>query len=290
MVAIRRGKKKDFKDLLTVYQTTRWYYRSVPDGYLNVDQVRQEHSGVAFKRWGWLVAEKDDSIVGEIVFNIEKNLSSGKLGVIRNLDVDVRFQKTTIGTQLTRAAEDVLRKKKAVRIVALTPPEAYNYWMKIGYFARGSLIELEKHLSRISRKVASAVSGLKRIEIKDVKKLPKTFRFSNKSVPGMLAESVSRIIDKGEQGKLLEFRIDDKLVGVSTIIKEDKGNAQFIVDFPKRGVDYAPSIIANTALAASRWRIKKVCTVIPKDQLQVYGSVGSWSSEDARSIPVTRII
>ncbi|MGD9396023.1 MAG: GNAT family N-acetyltransferase, partial [Candidatus Thorarchaeota archaeon] len=149
MVTIRQGVMKDCTDLLEVYQGTRWFYRSRKGGYTTVEQVKDEHRGPAFERWGWLVAEEKGKVIGEIVFRAEKNPVSGKVGIIRNLDIDVRNQKTMIGTQLTRAAEDVLRSKRVVRVVATTPPAAYNYWMKIKYFARGSIMKISISATKI---------------------------------------------------------------------------------------------------------------------------------------------
>ncbi len=113
MVTIRQGVMKDCKDLLEVYQGTRWFHRVRDGGYTTLEQVNDEHIGSAFERWGWLVAEEKGKVVGEIVFRYENNPVTGRVGIVRNLDIDVRNQKTTIGTKLTRAAEYVLRKKES---------------------------------------------------------------------------------------------------------------------------------------------------------------------------------
>ena len=131
MVIIRKGKIRDCKDLLTVYQTTRWFYRNTPDGFRTVEQIKKEHKSVGFKNWGWLVAEEKGKVVGEIVFRAEKNPIAGKIGIIRNLDIDVRQQKLDVGTKLTQAAEVAMKGKRVFRVVATTPPAAYNYWMKV---------------------------------------------------------------------------------------------------------------------------------------------------------------
>ena len=112
MVKIRQGKMKDCTDLFEVYQGTRWFYRTREGGYTTVEQIKEEHRGAAFSRWGWLVAEVKGRVVGEIVFRTEKNPIAGRIGIIRNLDIDVRHQKVMIGTKLTNAAEVVMKKKK----------------------------------------------------------------------------------------------------------------------------------------------------------------------------------
>ena len=79
MINIRAGKIRDCKDLLTVYQTTRRVYQTIPGSYTTVEDIIREHRTVDFKNWGWLVAEMDGNIVGEIVFRIEKNPTTVKV-------------------------------------------------------------------------------------------------------------------------------------------------------------------------------------------------------------------
>ena len=49
MVTIRQGKMRDCTDLLTVYQTTRWYHRIKDNGYKTVEEVKDEHAPVEVK-------------------------------------------------------------------------------------------------------------------------------------------------------------------------------------------------------------------------------------------------
>jgi len=286
MVTIRQGVMKDCKDLLEVYQGTRWFHKVRDGGYTTLEQVKEEHRGVAFERWGWLVAEEKGKVIGEIVFRYEKN-PTGRVGIIRNLDIDVRNQKTTIGTKLTRAAEDVLRKKKAVRVIATTPPAAYNYWMKVNYFARGSIMNIHLSSSKIPMKKSTKV---KTVNLKDISKLPKSMRFSHIAYPGSLAELASRVIDNETTGKLMEFYSDGKLMGVGVVVKEDAKTALFVTDVTKRGLDFVDVIISQTISASSRWKVKKVRSIIPKDYLVLFTSFAKWTSEMSTDIPVTRLL
>ena len=286
MVSIRKGLMKDCTDLLEVYQGTRWFYRQREGGYSTVEQVKDEHRGTAFQRWGWLVAEQEGRVVGEIVFGAEKN-PNGRIGVIRNLDVDVRYQKAEIGTQLTRAAEAVMRKKRVVRVVATTPPAAYNYWMKVGYFARGSILEVKKPISRIPDRLTRTV---KRVKVSAESKIPKTMRFSNIAYPGLLADVAGSIVDGESQGVLLEFTSKDKLVGVGAILSKSKTESFFVADVTKKGVELADVVISRTAKVGSKLKAKTVSTAIPKGQLPHYSKLGKWTSKDSTDIPVTRLL
>ena len=286
MVIIRQGVMKDCKDILEVYQGTRWFHRVRDGGYTTLEQVKDEHRGAAFERWGWLVAEEKGKVVGEIVFRYEKN-PTGRVGIIRNLDVDVRNQKTTIGTKLTRAAEDVLRIKKVVRVTATSPPAAYNYWMKVNYFARGSIMNIHQSISKIPIK---KTTKLKTVNLKDVSKLPKSMRFSHIAYPGSLAELAARVIDGETTGKLMEFYSDGRLMGVGVVAREEVKTALFVSDVTKHGLDFADIIISKTARASSTWKIKKVRSIIPKDQLGLFTSFTKWTSEMSTDIPVTRLL
>ncbi|MFW9768586.1 MAG: GNAT family N-acetyltransferase [Candidatus Thorarchaeota archaeon] len=287
MVTIRQGAMKDCKDLLEVYQGTRWFHRVRDGGYKTLEQVKDEHRGAAFERWGWLVAEERGRVVGEIVFRYERNPISGRVGIIRNLDIDVRNQKTTIGTKLTRAAEAVLRKKRVVRVVATTPPAAYNYWMKVQYFARGSILNIQLPLARIPAKKTTKV---KTVTLKGVTKLPKSMRFSHIAYPGSLAELASRVISGELPGKLMEFTSEDRLIGVGVITNENSKMALFAADVTKKGLEYADVIVSRTVNASSTWSPKTVRSIIPKDQLIVFNSLVKWKSETSTDIPVTRLL
>ncbi|MHA1613748.1 MAG: GNAT family N-acetyltransferase [Candidatus Thorarchaeota archaeon] len=287
MVTIRQGMMKDCTDLLEVYQGTRWFYRTKEGGYTTVEQIKDEHRGAAFARWGWLVAEEKGRVVGEIVFRTEKNPIAGKIGIIRNLDIDVRQQKLTIGTKLTRAAEVAMKKKKAVRVIATTPPAAYNYWMKVKYFARGSISNLQISLNKIPEKRTSKV---KTVKIKVPLKIPKSMKFSNIAYPGSLAEMAGDVIDGRSKGNLLEFQSDGRVIGVGVIVRKDAKTASFVADVTKKGFDFADIVISRTVRSAVPWKVKSVETTIPKDQLDIYTSFAKWSSELSTDIPVTRLL
>ncbi|MHA1928229.1 MAG: GNAT family N-acetyltransferase [Candidatus Thorarchaeota archaeon] len=287
MIKIRLGTMRDCNDLLTVYQTTRWFHRPKKDGYTTVEQVKQEHREIGFKKWGWLVAEKDSSIVGEIVFRIEKNPTTGTLGIIRNLDIDVRFQKMGVGSKLTGAAEKIMKDRRALRVVSTTPPEAYNYWMKLGYFARGSLLRISSPISNIPQQRKGAIET---IELKDVVKLPKSMIFSNMASPGMLLNILSDIINYGHKGRIFEFYRDNKLLGVGASVKREAGISEFVADVTMIGIDYYPTIIAKVAKSVSRWKPKEIFSIIPTDQLKNYEELLRWSRDNAREIPITKLL
>ncbi len=287
MVTIRQGMMKDCTDLLEVYQGTRWFYRTREGGYTTVEQIKEEHRGAAFARWGWLVAEEKGRVVGEIVFRTEKNPIAGKIGIIRNLDIDVRQQKETIGTKLTRAAEGALKKKKVVRVVATTPPAAYNYWMKVKYFARGSIANLRISLNKVPEKRTNKV---KTIKIKDPQKLPKSMKFSNIAYPSALAELAGNVIDGRSKGILLEFQSDGRVIGVGVVVRRNTKTASFVADVTKKGIGFADIVISRTARSAIPWKVKSVETTIPKDQVDVYTSFAKWSFELSTDIPVTRLL
>lgn len=287
MVEIRQGKLSDCKDLLTVYQTTRWYYLERENGYTTVEDVKAEHQLLGFKNWGWLVAEKDGIVIGEIVFRVEKNPVAGRIGIIRSLDVDVRHQKTTIGTQLTRAAEKTLKEKRAARVVSISPPEAYNFWMKVEYFARGSLVNINVNPERV-KKVSP--KGMKPFEIKNLDKLPKSMEFSNLAVPGLIVEMINQIKMKQSSGKLYEFYQSDALIGIGALRRVTPKLAEFVIDCTLLGKTHFGFLVDKIATAAIRLGVKKIMSKIPKDQVDLYRSVGRWSFEDAREIPVTRLL
>jgi hypothetical protein len=287
MATIRQGMMKDCTDLLEVYQGTRWFYRIKEGGYTTVEQVKDEHKGAAFERWGWLVAEEKGKVIGEIVFRAEKNPVSGKVGIIRNLDIDVRNQKATIGTMLTRAAERVLKEKRVVRVVATTPPAAYNYWMKVKYFARGSIMNINLSTTKIP---TLRTPRVKTAHLKDEVKLPTSMRFSHIAYPGSLAELASSVVNGTLKGNLMEYYSDERLVGVGVVAQIDAKTAVFVADVTKRGLAVSDIVISRTAGFALKWKVKKVQSVIPKDYLSVFTSFAKWSSEMSTDIPVTRLL
>jgi len=278
---------KDCTDLFEVYQGTRWFYRTREGGYTTVEQIKEEHRGAAFSKWGWLVAEEKGRVVGEIVFRIEKNPIAGRIGIIRNLDIDVRFQKTYIGTKLTKAAEDVMKKRRVVRVIATTPPAAYNYWMKVKYFARGSISNVKLSISKVPE---MRTSKIKTVKIKSPTKLPKSMKFSNIAYPSSIADMAGDIIDGRAKGNLLEFTFDNRVIGVGAIVRKDPKTASFVADVTKRGLEHASIVISRTARVAIPWKVKSVETTIPKDQVGLYTSFAKWSSELSTDIPVTKLL
>ena len=287
MPTIRQGKMKDCTDLLEVYQGTRFFYRTQKEGYTTVEQIKDEHRGVAFSKWGWLVAEEKGRVLGEIVFRTEKNPIVRKIGIIRNLDIDVRYQKAYLGTKLTQAAETVMKKRRVVRVIATTPPAAYNYWMKVKYFARGSISNVKLPISRVPE---LRTSKIKTVKIKSPTKLPKSMKFSYIAYPGSLAEMAGNIIDGRVTGTLLEFTSNDRVIGLGAIIKKDSKTASFVADVTKKGLDYANIVVSRTARIAVPWKVKSVETTIPKDQVGLYTSFAKWSSELSTDIPVTKLL
>jgi hypothetical protein len=281
MVKIRNGLMKDCKDLLEVYMGTRW-----SEGFTTVEQVKLEHKGVAFEKWGWLVAEVRGKVVGEILCRVEKNPIAGRIGLIRSLGINVQHQKKAIGTKLTKVAEKVLRSKKAGRFVGTTTPEAYNYWMKVDYHKRYWLMRIEAPPSKIPSKKSKKVS---REIIQETKKLPKSMRFSNLAYTGELAEVVREIITYGKRGVLMEFHSDDVLVGVGAAVKHDDNTAKFIADVTPKGADFANLVVLQTAKAAAKLKPKTVWTLIPEDRLPWYKGLAKWKSEMYRDFPVTKL-
>ncbi len=282
MVTIRKGVMKDCKDLLTVYQGTHW-----ADGYKTVEQVKAVHRGVTFVKWGWLVAEMKGSIVGEAIFRVEKNPLAGRIGIIKDIGVDVRYQKRKIGTKLTKATEKVLREKRAVRVLATSPPEAYNYWMKVKYFARGKIFKVEIPPSKIPQKKSTKV---KTNRLSDITKIPKSMKFSHLAYPGALADMISEIVDRGTKGQLLEYHEKDRLIGVGAVVVDDDKTARFVADVPKGCEDYSELVIVRTARASSRWKATSVSSIVSKDQLVLYTGFAPWSYVQEREIPVTRLL
>jgi hypothetical protein len=115
-------------------------------------------------------------------------------------------------------------------------------------------------------------------------------RFSHIAHPGSLTNLVRGIIHDGQTGKLFEYYVKDKLVGVGAVAKEESKNAEFVADVTIAGLDQAAAVIAKIAKAASRWKIHHVWTRIPKGFLPYYMEVAKWKTETARDIPVTRLI
>ena len=120
--------------------------------------------------------------------------------------------------------------------------------------------------------------------------MPLLFRFSHIAYPGSLAELAARVIDGETTGKLMEFYSDGRLMGVGVVAKEEVKTALFVSDVTKHGLDFADIIISRTACSSSTWKVKKVRSIIPKDQLGLFTSFTKWTSEMSTDIPVTRLL
>jgi len=282
-VLIRSGGMRDCKDILTIYQTTRWLQRK----YSTLEQVKAEHRVMGFSNWGWLVAEYQGQAVGEIVFRTEKNPVAGTIGVITSIDVDIRYQKRNVGAQLVHAAEDVLRSKRAGRVAASSPPEAYNFWMKIKYFARGSLFDLQASIREISARNTTKVTTK---IIGDASALPKDWVFSYLAPSGELLALVNEILDKEKDGMILEFYSGKILLGVGAVVRGEDRRARFVADITPQGDDYLDVVISRTARASSSWKPSSICTRVASEHLQRYQELANWSTELGRDIPVTRFL
>jgi len=274
---------KDCKHLLTVYQGTHWDV-----GYTTVEQIKDIHRSTGFKNWGWLVAEMDGIVIGEIIFRIESNPISKKLGIIEDIGVDVRYQKKHgIGRSLVSAAEKVLREKNVSRVFITTPPEAYNFWMKVKYFARGSLQTLEIKPKSLPTKISKKVNT---IRVDTSEKIPNAFFFVNKSTPGRMSTLLRKIVDEKKTGRLFEFETNSKKIGYGVIVKNDDGKAEFVADVNKRGTDFLDMVISRTAKVGVQLRASSVFTVIPTDSQETYLKLGKWTVNRYRDIPVTKLI
>ncbi len=286
-VTIRQGKIRDCADLFTVYQTTRWDCRNNNGGYRNVEEVKDDHRGSGFSNWGWLVAESDGVVIGEIVAAIERNPSIGKIGLIQSLDVDARHQKRGIGMALSQAAEEALAKKGAERVVVVTPLEAYNYWMKADYFARGPLANISTTPSRIKD---NATAGLKAVQKKVQDRLPPSARFSHFAVPGRLGSIVRMISNKKRVGKFVEFYTGSDFTGAGAVAKMDSDVAEFVVDiYGKPDARYSAMVSRMLSLAKAM-KVHRIRGIVPKDQLDRFLKSASWSVEDSRDIVVNKLL
>jgi len=261
---------------------TRW-----TEKYTTVEQVKAVHRGIGFQKWGWLVAEVKNRVVGEVLFRVEKNPAAGRIGIITDIGVDVRYQKKGIGTNLVAAAESALKAKKAGRLVATSPPDAYNFWMKMKWFARGSLMDIEASPSKIPIKKTTNISTMR---LEDVTKLPKSMLFSNVAYPGLLAETVSAVVDGGRHCVRFEFHSEDALVGVGVCADYGNRKAMFVADMTVSGVQYFDVVASRTARAAIQWKARTVTSRIPSEKVQSYGGLARWSFQLARSIPLTRLV
>jgi predicted N-acetyltransferase YhbS len=286
-VTIRQGKIRDCADLFTVYQTTRWNCRNNNSGYINVEEVKDDHRGSGFSNWGWLVAESDGVVIGEIVAGVERNPSIGKIGVIYDLDVDARHQKRGIGTALCLAAEEALNKKGAERVVVQTPLEAYNYWMKVDYFARGSLANISTTPSRIKD---NAIMGLKAVQRRVTERIPPSAQFSHFAVPGQLRTLARLISAKKRVGKYVEFYAQSDLIGAGAVAKKDRDVAEFVVDtYGKTDAEYA-AMVSKVLFLAKTMNVREIRGVILKDQLNHLSKSARWSVEDSRNIVVNKLL
>jgi len=273
---------RDCKDLLDMYMSTHW-----TEKHTTVEQVKAAHRGIGFQKWGWLVVEVKDRVVGEVLFRVEKNPVAGRIGIITDIGVDVRYQKKGIGTKLVAAAESALKAKKVGRLVATSPPDTYNFWMKLKWFARGSFMDIEASPSNIPIKKTTKVSTMR---LEDVTKLPKSMLFSNIAYPGLLAETASEVVDGGRRGALFEFHSKDALVGVGVCADHGNRTAMFVADITVSGAQYFDVVVSRTARVAIQLKAQTVTSRIPSDKVQSYGSLTRWSSQLVRNIPLTKLV
>jgi hypothetical protein len=131
---------------------------------------------------------------------------------------------------------------------------------------------------------------VKTVQLKDVRKLPTSMRFSHIAYPGSLAELAAKLIDGDCRGKMMEYHSDERLVGVGAVAQIDAKTAVFVADVTKRGLAVADIIIARTAGFALKWKVRKVRSMIPKDLLSIFTSSAKWSFEMSTDIPVTRLL
>ncbi len=282
MLTIRQGGMRDCKDLLDVYMGTHW-----TEDYTTVEQVKAAHRGIGFQKWGWLVAEVGGRVVGEVLFRIETNPIVGRIGIITDIGVDVRYQKKGLGKKLVAAAESALKAKKVGRLVATSPPDVYNFWMKLNWFARGSLMDIVASPSKIPIKKTTEVST---VRLEDITKLPKSMLFSNVAYPGLLAETASAVVDGGRRGELFEFYSKDALVGVGVCTDYGNRTAIFVADITANGARYFDVVVSRTARVAIQLNARTVTSTIPSDKVQSYEGLTRWSSQLVRNIPITKLI
>jgi N-acetylglutamate synthase-like GNAT family acetyltransferase len=273
---------RDCKDILTIYQTTRWLRRR----YSTVEEVKTEHRAFGFNNWGWLVAEHEGQVVGEIIIGTEKNPASGPIGLIRSIDVDIRYQKKNIGAQLVHAAEETLKTKRVGRVVTNSPPEAYNFWMKIKYFARGSLFEIEAPVRGIPTRNTARLTAVP-IDPSD---LPKDWVFSLVAPPGELLTVVGEISEGKRDGRILEFYSGKILTGLGAVVRSEGKRAQFVADCMPQGIDCLEEVISKTAKLSSSLKATSAFTRVASDYLHRYQGLADWSTVLSQEIAVNRFL
>ena len=273
---------RDCKDLLDVYMGTHW-----TENYTTVEQVKAAHRGIGFQKWGWLVAEVGGRVVGEVLFRVETNPLAGRIGIITDIGVDARYQKKGLGKKLVAAAESALKAKKVGRLVATSPPDVYNFWMKLNWFARGSLMHIVASPSKIPIKKTTEVST---VRLEDITKLPKSMLFSNVAYPGLLVETASAVVDGGRRGEIFEFYSKDALVGVGVCMDHGNRTAVFVADITANGTRYFDVVVSRTARVAIQLNARTVTSTIPSDKIQSYEDLTRWSSQLVRNIPITKLI
>ena len=273
---------KDCRDLLDVYQSAH-----SNEWITTVEQVKAIHKSPLLARHGWLVAEDNGTVCGEIRFFIEKNLRLGKTGVIMDLQVDARHFRNNVADQLVAAAERIMKEHGAEQVFHISTPENYNFWMNSRYFSKGDLLSLKAKVSDIPQMRTKRVETR---EVQDPRHLPKSMRFSAEASPGSLALLAEQIIMREMRGRLLEFYAGNKLVGIGAIAVDDEKHGRFVADIAKNGEDYRDVIIARTARGASRWRCKIVESIILVSQKEDYERVANWDGTKVADIPVMKVL
>ncbi|MEM2142598.1 MAG: GNAT family N-acetyltransferase [Candidatus Thorarchaeota archaeon] len=282
MIQVRQGQIRDCKDMLTVYRTTRFPERN----YESVSEVRQEHELYVSRRWGWLVADADGPVIGEVVFDIEHNCR-GPVGIILGLDVDARYQRQGVGRMLTSAAESFLGSRGVRRVVVESPPDAYNYWMRLGYFSVGGLARIRAPLKSIAW---TGRNSLDRILVDRENGLSRVRRFHTLGRPGGLTRLIGDIVNGTRRGLVAEFRCDNRSVGLGAVVKCDGGEAVFSADVTEDGIEHYGEVIERTVRLASTLRAKSVETAVPADRLDDYSALCSWTVEPHVGVPLMKLL
>ncbi|MCF2136943.1 MAG: GNAT family N-acetyltransferase [Candidatus Thorarchaeota archaeon] len=280
---IRQGVLKDCKDILTIYQTTRW----LDHKYTHVDEVKKEHQGLFFRRWGWLVAEIDEKVIGEIIFRTEENPTLGTVGIITSVDVDVRYQKHGVGRELVSRAEQILSERGVSRTFTDTPPEAYNFWMKLGYFARQPLLTIEADISSV---VNSRSRTIQARPLEKFYHLPYSVKFSHLAPVGHLSRLAEPVLEGTTRGAVYELYKNNELVGSCVVARTNNGTVEFIADVREGKEELLKTVAIRAATLAKKLRVKRIKTIIPKVQWEKYEGIADWSVNDSNLIPITRLL
>ncbi|MHA1654050.1 MAG: GNAT family N-acetyltransferase [Candidatus Thorarchaeota archaeon] len=280
---IRHGMISDCKDLLTVYQTTRWQQHS----YTQVQQVKDEHRGRMFRRFNWLVAEVDDQVIGETIFATTERVGVGLVGVFLSLDIDVRHQKRGIGRELVRSAENAMAQTGAVRAFADAPPSSYNFWMKMGYFATRPVVVLKRSTAGARGRLPRDITMR---EISDFYHTPRALRFSNLAHVGATLRLAREILDFGRSGMIVEFRSHESIAGVGVVCQRTSSVGEFVVDVMPGHEEHLSAMTGCITRLARRMRLKEIYSNVPIDAVDLFTDTTGWAEDEESLVPVTRLL